>query len=287
MRFSTLMSICCCLAFLIADSYLQAQPPGRPGGRGQQQGRGGGGGGGGQRGGGRQGQGRPAQGGQAGQQSPPWIGFFDNDGDGEISADEIRNATASLLKLDRNSDGRLTGDELRPTGGFGAQARPGVQGGPGGGQQMRGQQGQRGGPGGGGQGSRNAGGSGGRGPGGGGRGGDPAQADAAFAAQIMSLDANKDGLMTLAELPGHMNEAFEIADADKDGSLNETELLVLASQFRRNKLNPNADQEMKNAPTQQGRRPTQGDAGQGQGRGGRPGGGGDGQGGARNRPPAE
>lgn len=244
----------CCLTFFIADSSVQAQPPGRPGGRGQQ---------------GAGGQGRQAPGGQSGQQSPPWIGFFDSNSDGEISADEIKNATASLLKLDRNRDGRLTGDELRPVGGIGAQGRPG--GGPGGGQQMQGQQGQRGGPSGGARGSGNAGGPGGRGPGGGGRGGDPAQEDAAFAAQVMSLDANRDGLMILEELPGHMHEGFEIADADKNGSLNEKELLVLASQFRRNKLNPGAGQEMKNTPTQ-GRGPGLGGASQDQGRGGQGGG---------------
>ena len=104
---------------------------------------------------------------------------------------------------------------------------------------------------------------------GGGRGDNPAQGDAAFAAQVRTLDANKDGLMTLGELPGHMHNAFEIADADKNGSLNEKELLVLASQFRRGSLNPDADQEMKNAPTQ-GRQPAQGGrvAGQGPGRGG-------------------
>lgn len=263
MRRCRLLIAFCCLTFLVADSHVQAQPPGGRGGGGQQ-GRGAGG----QRGGQGQGLGRQAQG-QAGQQAPPWIGFFDTDSDGEISADEIKNATASLRKLDRNSDGRVTGDELRPTGSSGAQGRPGGgQGSPGGGQQMRGQQGQRGGPRGGAQGSGNAGGPGGRGPGGG-RGGDPAQADAAFAAQVISLDTNKDGLMTLAELPEHMHEAFEIADADRNGSLNEKELLVLASQFRRNKLNPDAGQEMQNAPTQ-GRGPGLGGggAGQGQGRGG-------------------
>ncbi|XZE56370.1 hypothetical protein SH139x_002478 [Planctomycetaceae bacterium SH139] len=263
MRRSPLLIAVYCLTFFIADSFAQAQPPGRPGGP-RLQGRAAGG----QFGGPGGAQGRQALGGQAGQQAPPWLAIFDIDSDGEISADEIKDATASLLKLDRNRDGRLTGDELRPGGGPGAQGRPG--GGPGSGQQMQGQRGQRGGPGGARQGSGNAGGFGGRGPGSGGRGGDPAQGDAAFAAQVLTLDANKDGLMTLDELPGHMHEAFEIADADKNGSLNEKEMLTLASQFRRGSLNPDADQEMKNPPTQ-GRQPAQGGrgAGQGPGRGGR------------------
>ena len=54
-------------------------------------------------------------------------------------------------------------------------------------------------------------------------------------------------------------QPFELADADKSGSLDSKELLVLASQFRRNKLNPDSDQEMKNAPTQ-GQRPGAGGA---------------------------
>ena len=235
----------CCLTAVVTDSYVQAQPPGRAGGRGEQgrgqQGRGAGGG---------PGQGRQAQGGRSGQQMPPWIRLFDADSDGELSASEINNATAVLIKLDRNGNGVLSGDELRPPGGSGAEGRRGggqadSRGGP----TTRGQQGQRGG-------SGRSGGNSGRGPGGGGgggRGGDPAQADAAFAAEIMSLDANKDGLISLDELPAHMHEAFDIADADKSGTLNQNELLALASQFRRNKLNPTDGQEMKNAPTQ-GRR---------------------------------
>lgn len=245
MRCCRLLIPICCLTFFVADSCVQAQPPGRR----PEQGRGIGG----QRGGagGRQTQGRQAMGGRAGQQSPPWLNIFDTDSDGQISADEIKNASASLLKLDRNQDGRLTGDELRPTGISGGQGRPGApQGGPEGGQQMRGQQGQRGARGLGG--GRDGGGAAGSGRS---RGGDSDQADSAFADQIMSLDENKDGLISIAELPEHMHEAFEVADADKSGALNGKELLLLASGFRRNKLNPDDGQEMKNAPTQDRSRP--------------------------------
>jgi len=45
---------------------------------------------------------------------PPIIAALDTNGDGVISADEIANASASLLKLDKNGDGQLTMDELRP-----------------------------------------------------------------------------------------------------------------------------------------------------------------------------
>jgi hypothetical protein len=44
----------------------------------------------------------------------PVLAALDADGDGVISASEIRNAAAALWQLDRNHDGRLTADELLP-----------------------------------------------------------------------------------------------------------------------------------------------------------------------------
>ena len=99
------------------------------------------------------------------------------------------------------------------------------------------------------------------GPGGpngnGGRGGGGGRGDAAFVAQLTELDTDKNGQLTLTELPEHMHDAFKVADEDKSGSLNEKEQLVLAQQFRRDRLPPAAEQgmERKNQPTQ-GRRPT-------------------------------
>jgi hypothetical protein len=43
---------------------------------------------------------------------PPIVTVLDTNGDGIISADEIANASASLLKLDKNGVGQLTRDEL-------------------------------------------------------------------------------------------------------------------------------------------------------------------------------
>lgn len=40
--------------------------------------------------------------------------IFDANKDGVIDATEIENASAALKKLDTNSDGKLTPDELRP-----------------------------------------------------------------------------------------------------------------------------------------------------------------------------
>ena len=46
----------------------------------------------------------------------PAAGVIDLDGDGVITADEIKNAPRSLLGLDRNKDGALSHDELVPAG---------------------------------------------------------------------------------------------------------------------------------------------------------------------------
>ena len=57
---------------------------------------------------------------------PPIIAALDTNGDGEIDATEIANASAALLQLDVNGDGKLSRDELRPQG----QGGPGGPGGP-------------------------------------------------------------------------------------------------------------------------------------------------------------
>jgi hypothetical protein len=45
---------------------------------------------------------------------PPLIAALDVNGDGIIDAQEIANASAELLTLDKNGDGQLTPDEYRP-----------------------------------------------------------------------------------------------------------------------------------------------------------------------------
>ncbi|MDB6129477.1 MAG: hypothetical protein JWM04_584 [Verrucomicrobiales bacterium] len=62
----------------------------------------------------------------------PLLEALDLNKDGVIDADEIAKASQSLLKLDKNSDGKLTPDEYRPA------MRPGGPGGPGGQGQGRG-----------------------------------------------------------------------------------------------------------------------------------------------------
>ena len=238
-----LILVVTCLIMLQGQSSVVAQRNQERGGQGGMQGQRGQG----QRG--RQGQ-RGEQGRSSSQrQTPLLLRVFDADGDDVLSSKEIADASKVLMKLDKNEDGKLTADEFRLGSG-----RPGQQGsasqGPQSGRQGQGnrsgggQQGAR--SGGAQQGGRTGGGQqGGRSGGGGRRGG-----DAQFAQQIMELDANKDNLISSDEIPPHMRAAFKLADADKNASLDEDEILVLASEFRRNKLSP-ADQntEMKNRPT--------------------------------------
>jgi hypothetical protein len=57
---------------------------------------------------------------------PPLVGALDLNHDGTIDEHEIKDASKSLLKLDKNNDGKLTLDELRPQrpDGDRADARP-------------------------------------------------------------------------------------------------------------------------------------------------------------------
>lgn len=78
------------------------------------------------------GHGGPGQGGpgQGQRPMPPMVSALDANHDGTIDETELGNATAALKTLDKNSDGKLTREELmpaRPEGG-----RPGGPGGPGG-----------------------------------------------------------------------------------------------------------------------------------------------------------
>ena len=61
----------------------------------------------------------------------PVTAALDTDRNGELSPEEIANASASLMKLDANGDGKLTPDELLPKGPP-PRGPGGGQGGPGG-----------------------------------------------------------------------------------------------------------------------------------------------------------
>lgn len=136
------------------------------------------------------GRGGPGGGGPGGGRPPiPLIDALDSDRDHVISADELKNATSSLLTLDKNKDGKLTENEFGPQmGGQGmGRGQGGPQGGGRGGGNMRRQPGQ--------------GGPGGEGPGGG-PGGDGAQGPnpERLVDHAMEFDTNQDGKLSKAEL---------------------------------------------------------------------------------------
>ena len=135
----------------------------------------------------------------------PVMTALDTDGDGEISASELTDATAHLKKLDLNDDGKLTGENPRPNAPGGPGGPGGFPGGPGG------FPGGPGGPGGFG------------GPPGGGASGEE------LATRLMEFDADKDGKLTSEELPARMQGMLTRGDADKDGKLTKEEILAMAA----------------------------------------------------------
>ena len=182
----------------------------------------------------------------------PVMTALDADGDGEISAAELAEATAHLKKLDANNDGKLSPEELRPNFPAGPAGPGGFSGPPGG---PGGFPGGPGGP-----------------PGGGGANGEE------LATRLMEFDADKDGKLTKEEIlamaaaeggrgnggpgggrgeggrrggggggglfggpggggpggggpGGFVDRMFEF-DADKDGKLSREELQAMAAQLQ-------------------------------------------------------
>jgi EF hand len=111
---------------------------------------------------------------------------IDTDGDGELSAKEVAKAPESIAKLDRNKDGIITEDEVRPPPPPGGRRGPGP-----------------GGP-----------------PGAAGR---PEDAKA-LVDSVMRFDKNGDGKITAAELPDRMARMLEEGDTNKDGALQRSEV---------------------------------------------------------------
>ena len=118
----------------------------------------------------------------------PAFQALDADRDGVISAAELANAPAALKSLDRNGDGKLTAEEVRP--------------------QMGGRGGREGGR--------------------GGREGEPGETQPPSADEmvrtLMAFDKNGDGQLTRDELPERMQGLFDRADGDKNGVLTADEI---------------------------------------------------------------
>ncbi len=126
--------------------------------------------------------------GRGGMRSPAFLAL-DTDHDGVISAAEIANAPAALKSLDKNGDGKLTEDEVRP------------------------QMGQRGG----------------RGDGRADEPGEtPAPTPDDMVKLLMAFDKNGDGQLARDELPERMQGLFDRADTDKNGVLTVEEIRAAA-----------------------------------------------------------
>jgi Ca2+-binding EF-hand superfamily protein len=129
----------------------------------------------------------------------PVMMVLDADGNGEISADEINNATAALKKLDRNRNGKLDADELRPSFGGGPPGGGFGGGPPGGGRE------------------------------GGGHGGFGGQSF--VGGMLERYDEDKDGKLAGDEIPERMQDRLEQIDANKDKTIDKAELEAMARQF--------------------------------------------------------
>ena len=126
--------------------------------------------------------------GRGGAMCSPAFLALDADHDGVISAAEIANAAAALKSLDKNGDGKLTQDEVRPA----------------------------------------MGGRGGRGGRGDEPGDTPAPTAEEMVAMLMAFDTNGDGQLTRDELPERMHGLFDRADTDKNVVLTADEIRVAA-----------------------------------------------------------
>lgn len=180
-------------------AYFQSQAEGQGRGERRDEGRGGRGREGGGRGGfGGRGEPGMGPGGSPGMPTFPLMMALDADGNGEISADEINNATAALKKLDRNRNGKLEADELRPSFGRGREGGF-FDGPPGGGRE------------------------------GGGRGGFGGRS---FVDGMLDrYDENKDGKLAGDEIPERMRDRLEQIDANSDKTIDKAELEAMMRQF--------------------------------------------------------
>jgi Ca2+-binding EF-hand superfamily protein len=120
----------------------------------------------------------------------PILMALDTNGDGMISATELKNAPAALRKLDKNGDGQITMDEVRPNfPGRGDGRGPG-----------RGEGREATGP-------------------------TPEE----LQQTLMSFDKNKDGKLSKDELPERMRGIFDRGDTNHDGFLTADEIAKVAS----------------------------------------------------------
>jgi hypothetical protein len=207
MRFTHLLSVCTTLLAVCATTLVTAAPPKEDdrGDRPEQRDR----------------DGRPPREGRGGPGGRPdfimmlpIMMALDANKDGEISKAEMENASAALQKLDKDKNGKLTEDELRPNFGRRGDDRrgPGEPGRRDGDRRGPDEAGNR------------------RGPGG------PGNREGfsvdSFIEKVMSNDKNKDGKLTKEELPERMQPMFSRIDTNKDKEIDKTELTKMAENFK-------------------------------------------------------
>lgn len=124
----------------------------------------------------------------------PVLAALDADSDGELSASEIENASKALHRLDKNGDGKLTLDEMRPDPRAMANAM-GRQG------DGEGPMGPQGGP-------------------------------ALMLRMFKSRDANDDGKLSGDEIPEPMRDRMERIDQNGDGAISRDEVERATEMFR-------------------------------------------------------
>ncbi|EMI20854.1 secreted protein [Rhodopirellula maiorica SM1] len=134
----------------------------------------------------------------------PIIAALDADRDGKISKDEIENAAVALRKLDKNDDGSLTFDELRPQGDFAGRPRDGENG----------ERGPR------------------RGEGGGMIPREAMENPQQFARMLFERrDANSDDKLTGDEIPEPMQDRMRGIDTNNDDAISREELVTAMQRF--------------------------------------------------------
>lgn len=129
---------------------------------------------------------------------PPIIDALDKDGDGVISTKEIDSATQALKELDKDDNGKLTEEELRPEfGQFRGIRRESedFDGGPG--RDSRGAKSEQ------------------------------------MVSRLMNFDENKDGKLSKEELPKRLHNLLSRADANQDDFATKEELAKLNPQDSR------------------------------------------------------